>query len=181
MQRESTTILSRIMIFGIPGSGKSTFAKELGQALDLPVHHLDKYFFIENWQERPHADFLEIQQNLVNKSHWIIDGNATKSFEMRFSRAELVFYFRFNRFLCLYRIIKRLIFKNPDIPDRAPGCTERLRLKLIRYLWGFNNRVEKSIQTLKERYPNTVFKEIKNKNDLRSLIPLLTKKYKNAK
>jgi len=36
----------KIMIVGIPGSGKSTFALKLSQFLDLPLYHLDKYFFI---------------------------------------------------------------------------------------------------------------------------------------
>ena len=34
----------RIMIFGRPGSGKSTFAVELALKLNLPLYHLDKYF-----------------------------------------------------------------------------------------------------------------------------------------
>jgi adenylate kinase family enzyme len=35
----------RIMIFGRPGSGKSTFATWLSRALNLPLHHLDKHFY----------------------------------------------------------------------------------------------------------------------------------------
>ena len=51
----------RIMIFGLPGSGKSTFAVRLARLLHLPVVHLDKYFFIHNWNKRDHEDFLKIQ------------------------------------------------------------------------------------------------------------------------
>jgi len=35
----------RIMIFGIPGSGKSFFAVRLGKLLGIPVEHLDRYFY----------------------------------------------------------------------------------------------------------------------------------------
>jgi adenylate kinase family enzyme len=48
----------RIMIFGIPGSGKSTFAAKLSQQLGLPLFHLDKYFFTRDWQERDYDEFL---------------------------------------------------------------------------------------------------------------------------
>lgn len=92
------------MIFGIPGSGKSTFAVKLSQQLGLPLFHLDKYFFVQGWQERDYNEFLRIQRELVEKERWIIDGNATRSFEMRFSRSDVVLYFRFNRLLCLWRI-----------------------------------------------------------------------------
>ncbi len=107
------------MIFGIPGSGKSTFALHLSEVMQLPLYHLDRYFFIEEWQERKYEDFLTIQANLVQQESWIIDGNATKSLEMRYSQANIVLYFRFNRLLCLYRIFKQLVFKDHRISYRA--------------------------------------------------------------
>ena len=127
------TAFKRIMIFGIPGSGKSTFSLYLSDLLNLPVEHLDKSFFVENWIERDYEDFLRIQENFVNKDSWIIDGNATRSLEIRFKRADVALYFRFNRLLCLWRLFKRRINKNSRIFDRAEGCSEQIRWKLIRY------------------------------------------------
>ena len=42
----------RILIIGCAGSGKSTLAKKLSKKLQLPIIHLDKYFWGENW-DRP--------------------------------------------------------------------------------------------------------------------------------
>jgi adenylate kinase family enzyme len=165
----------RIMIFGIPGSGKSTFAVRLAKILQLPVFHLDKYFFKEGWKERDYNEFLEIQQSLVEKDSWIIDGNAAKSFEVRYSRADVVLYFRFNRLLCLWRIFKRLMLKDPHISDRAEGCSERVRFILIKYLWGFEKRVHESVKQLKMRYPNVEFYEIRNDKELEGVFKKLTK------
>jgi hypothetical protein len=72
------------MIFGIPGSGKSTVAVKLSGLLHLPVFHLDRYFFIEGWKERDYEEFLKIQKELAEQESWIIDGNATRSLEIRF-------------------------------------------------------------------------------------------------
>ena len=47
------------MIFGRPGSGKSTFANQLGKKLKLLVYPLDKYFYVRNWVERDKQDSLE--------------------------------------------------------------------------------------------------------------------------
>ncbi len=156
----------KVMIFGIPGSGKSTFAVQLGIILQLPVFHLDKYFFIKGWQERDYDDFLRIQRDLVEQDAWIIDGNATKSLEMRYSQADVVLYFRFNRLLCLWRVFKRLVSKDDRISDRPEGCSERVRLQLIRYLWSFHARVEKSILELRLRYPKVLFYELRSKCDV---------------
>lgn len=163
-------IPKRVMIFGIPGSGKSTFAVKLSQRLRLPLFHLDKYFFIQGWQERDYNEFLSIQRELVEKEHWIIDGNVTKSFEIRFSRSDVVLYFRFNRLLCLWRVFKRLICKNPQISDRAEGCSENIRFRLIRYLWGFDNRIRKSIDILREKYPSVQFYELHNDREVKNWI-----------
>ncbi|WP_052046063.1 AAA family ATPase [Candidatus Paracaedibacter symbiosus] len=59
------------MIFGRPESGKSTFAKQLCHQTGIPLYHLDRYFFIENWVERDEAEFLEIQRKLVAQDCWI--------------------------------------------------------------------------------------------------------------
>lgn len=171
----SMTAFKRIMIFGIPGSGKSTFSLYLSDLLNLPVEHLDKSFFVENWIERDYEDFLRIQENFVNKDSWIIDGNATRSLEIRFKRADVALYFRFNRLLCLWRLFKRRINKNSRIFDRAEGCSEQIRWKLIRYLWGFNKRVEKSILHLKEKYPHVQFYELRNNQDLEKFMKNLKK------
>lgn len=152
----------RIMIFGIPGSGKSTFALKLSRLLNLPLFHLDKYFFVSGWEERCYEEFLQIQDGLVDQDSWIIDGNATKSFEKRFSKADTVIYFRFNRLLCLWRIFKRLVHKHPDIFDRAEGCTENIRFRFLKYLWGFPQRVKQSIEELRLKYPKAKFYEFQN-------------------
>lgn len=162
------------MIFGRPGSGKSTFASGLSDALNLPLHHLDKHFYTENWVERNYEAFLNIQQNIVKEETWIVDGNSTRSLEMRWSRATLILYFNFPRLTCYFRILKRLFNPNRDIDDRAPGCHETIRLSLVKYIWSFEKRVAKHITLFKEKYPNTVFKEIRNEDKLNKLKHELT-------
>jgi len=159
----------RIMIFGRPGSGKSTFAVRLSHSLNLPLHHLDKYFYVENWVERDYSKFLQIQQDLVNSDAWIVDGNSTRSLEMRFSKADLVLYFNFPKIICYWRILKRLLKPNISFDDRAPGCHETIRWSLIKYMWSFEERVAKDVKSFKKQYPQAVFKEIRNNDDLNQL------------
>jgi len=156
------------MIFGRPGSGKSTFAYELHKKTGLPLYHLDKYFYIENWVERDYQEFLDIQQELVNQSRWIIDGNCTRSLEMRYQKADLCLYFNYPKYTCIFRILKRHI-KGSPFDDRAPGCKEKTDLKFLKYIWTFENRVDDKIATLKSKYPGVRFIEINNNTDLKQL------------
>ncbi len=46
------------MIIGKPGSGKSTFAKQLSTILSLPVYHIDQYYFHSDWSKQDPEVFL---------------------------------------------------------------------------------------------------------------------------
>ncbi|MBM3208086.1 MAG: hypothetical protein FJZ57_05705 [Chlamydiae bacterium] len=114
----------------------------------------------------------------MDKDSWIIDGNATASFEMRFCKADTVIYFRFNRFICLWRIFKRLICKNPHISDRADGCTEQVRFRLIKYLWAYPDRIKKSIKDLARKYPTVNFFEFNNDAQINAFLKMLKENHK---
>jgi len=155
------------MIFGRPGSGKSTFTNVLHKTTGLPLHHLDKHFFTKNWIERDTQEFLKIQQSIVDTNSWIIDGNSIKSLEMRYSRADLVLYLNFPRWLCYIRVFKRIFDKNIAIDDRAEGCRDSASWKLLEYMWTFDQRVAKPITYLREKYPDAPFVKISNDRDFR--------------
>lgn len=157
----------RIMIFGRSGSGKSTFALRLHKYCKIPLYHLDKHFFESNWVERNYQEFLEIQQKIVNLETWIIDGNAIRSLEMRYSRANLVLYFNYPKWLCYWRSVKRLFNKDPQIDDRAPECRETISFRLLCYMWGFEKRVASQITFLKDIYPHAKFIELRSDRDLK--------------
>lgn len=89
---------------------------------------------------------------------------------MRFARADMVLYFRFNRLLCLWRILKRRLYKDPHISDRAEKCPEILRLRLIRYLWGFDQRVCEMISDLRTKYPDVKFYELHRDKELQQFL-----------
>ena len=164
------------MIFGRPGSGKSTFSLALSQATGLPLHHLDKHFFEANWIERNQQEFLNIQQGIVESDPWIIDGNSLQSLELRYSKADLIFYFNHPRWICYLRVFQRLFKKNSAIDDRASGCKETVSLGLLRYMWSCEERVAKPIALLKEKYPSARFVEITSDKEAEAIKNKLAKR-----
>lgn len=155
------------MIFGRPGSGKSTFALALHKTTKLPLHHLDKHFFTKNWVERDTQEFLKIQQSIVDTDCWIIDGNSIKSLELRYSKADLVLHFNYPKWICYFRVFKRIFAKNSEIDDRAECCPEGVSWKLLKYMWDYEKRVEEPMAYLQEKYPDVPFVEIKSDQELR--------------
>ena len=165
---DSPKIPQRIMVFGRPGSGKSTFCYDLSQATGLPLYHIDKIFWLPGWKVAPRDDFLSQQRQYVAQSQWIIDGNSINSLEIRWQRADLVLYFKFPLWICFYRIFKRLWMRREGLEDKA-GCPERVRWDLIRYLWAFDTRVRTHIKRLRELFPSVPFIEITSKHDIEAI------------
>jgi adenylate kinase family enzyme len=147
----------RIAIFGLPGSGKSTFADKLAKILRITVHHLDKHYFVAGWQIRQREEFLQTLDTLVSESEWIIEGNSIATLETRFAKADVVIYFAFSRFLCLWRVLKRPFSHDKTILDIPEGCSKGISWSLLKYLWTFKKEKREKIEELKAKYPYVDF------------------------
>jgi adenylate kinase family enzyme len=170
-------VYKRVMIFGRPGSGKTHFAKKLANVTKLPLFHLDALFFVANWVERDYKDFLRLQREITEKEQWIIDGNSTRSLKERFARADFAIYFNYSPWLCLFRLIKRRLSLRKVMDDKATGCKEVLRWRLVKYMWGFSQRVSGPVAKLKQQFSYVTFFEIRSDKDLRKLWGLLKNTY----
>lgn len=164
----------RILMFGRPGSGKSTYAVKLGERLSLPVYHVDKIFFKSHWQQRDRQEFLQLIQNWVDQEHWIIDGNGMGTLESRFGRADIAIYFNLPWFICLWRLVKLLWFpRDPRIDDRAPSSPERVSWGLIKYMLFFRKRYSAKIYHLCQAYPQVRFIEVNSDQGIEELMCLI--------
>lgn len=109
----------RILIIGSPGAGKSFFTNKLANCIQLPVFHLDDYYWLENWQRPTNEEWEFTLDELLKKQNWIIDGNYYDSFSKRLERANYVIYLDTPVFLCLLRALKRSwqrIFNADSLP-----------------------------------------------------------------
>lgn len=149
-------IPKRILVLGAPGSGKSTYSKELADALDLPCYELDQYVQLLNDNETNYNNFILTQTSIVSKDRWVIDGAQLESLNIRYGRADLVIYLHCPRWKCFYRILKRsiqYIFKH--------GLASRSwSLRLFPYMFKYNAHAYKVIQLYQCIYPNVEYIDI---------------------
>lgn len=145
--------IQRVAIIGCCGAGKSTLAQSLGNKLNLPVVHLDTYYWQPGWQETEADTWQQIQQEVVKHERWIIDGNYGNTLDIRLAVADTIIWLDFNRYICLWRIIKRY-FKYPSRvrPDMAAECPERLNWEFLQYIWNFSNLYRSKIMNKLEKY-----------------------------
>lgn len=146
--------MQKIMVIGSGGSGKSTFCKALHAKLGLPLVHLDREFFSPGWVEPDRETWANRMRELVAENAWILDGNYGGTMDIRFERADTVFFLAYSRWVCTYSILirwwrckwgwkvinSRLAGQtyNPR-PDMAEGCEEKMEWQFISYVFRYND------------------------------------------
>ena len=131
--------MERILIIGCSGSGKTTLARKLGEKLKLPVVHLDRLWWTGNWENVTREEFDARLSEELEKPQWIIDGNYNRTMPQRLEKCDTVIYLDFNRFVCLWGAVKRVIRGyGKTRPDMGGNCPERFDWEFICWIWNYN-------------------------------------------
>ncbi len=131
--------MERIIIIGCGGAGKSTLARQLGEKLELPVVHLDRLFWRPGWVQVSQEEFDDLLRVELEKEKWIMDGNFNRTIPRRVERCDTIIYLDFNRFTCLWGVMKRLLTNIGKVrPDMGEGCPEKIDFEFLKWIWNFN-------------------------------------------
>jgi adenylate kinase family enzyme len=147
--------MKRVLVIGSSGAGKSTFAVELGRLINLPVIHLDKEFWLPGWVMTERDEWREKVSELVARDEWIIDGSFDSSLDIRLPRADTVLFLDYPRYLCFWRIFKRVVTSLGYVRfDMAEGCPEKPDLSFIKWVWNYRRDHYPNIHEKLEKYFN---------------------------
>ena len=113
---ETKSIGHRILILGCPGSGKSTFARRLGARTGLPVVYLDNIWWRADGTHVSREEFDRALGELLRGEKWIMDGDYSRTYEVRVRAADTVIFLDYPEEVCMAGIIARVGQKRPDIP-----------------------------------------------------------------
>ena len=152
--------MSRIVVLGCAGSGKSTFARRLGERTRAPVICLDAI-----WQPTWGDDDVANFRTLVAQAHagdaWISDGNfAVATFDIRLPRATLIVWMDRSRIICAWRSIARVL--RPGEAHRVGGL-----VKVMQFIWGFEQKNRPLIEAQRIAHgPNVPVVRLKNDREI---------------
>lgn len=133
--------MNRILIIGSGGAGKSTFARELGALLDIPVVHLDQLYWKPAWEKPSESDWLATIDAEIARPRWVMDGNFGGTLPRRLARCDTVVLLDISRWICLWRVAKRFVrYHGRHRPEMTPGCHERFDLGFIRWIWNYPSK-----------------------------------------
>ena len=137
----------RVVVTGLAGSGKSTFALALAARTGLPVIHLDLAFWKPGWVAPSETEWREKQSWVLAGDAWIADGNYHETLDLRLERAHTVVVLD----MPWWRCSGRAFLRGFRMPDELPeGCVYPRWMRL-RDEWRLAFRIRRERRSEPER------------------------------
>lgn len=158
----------RILIIGSAGSGKTYLSNILSEKLDIEVTHLDKIYWLPNWEKQPVTFCEDLTRELVVPDEWIFDGNYIQTLDIRLEKADLVIFLKVNRFKCIASLFKRKRLTRRKLINRddlAEGCVDKLDCSFLKWAFTFNNDYAPKLLEVINKYPGVELKIFNTRED----------------
>ncbi|PCF85259.1 DNA topology modulation protein FlaR [Staphylococcus delphini] len=139
----------RIVILGMPGSGKSTLCVKIGRALNIPTYHLDRYA----WEGDALVPAEVLQQQvteIVKADAWVMDGTYEATLDDRLARADLLIWLTDARWRCILRVIRRYVMRK--IHPQTGDNPDIISWEFIRYIWQYERQKTERILCIYRRH-----------------------------
>jgi len=118
----------RIAVVGTSGAGKTTMARAIATALEVPCIELDRLNWNANWQALSQTDpseFVRRVTEATTASAWVSDGHYGLVRDLLWRRATHLIWLDYGRGLIMYRVIRRSIARALDRSELWPGTGNR--------------------------------------------------------
>jgi adenylate kinase family enzyme len=166
--------MRRVAIIGPGGAGKSTFARRLGERTGLPVIHLDEHFWRPGWVPTPDDEWRETVTRLAAGDEWIIDGNYSRTLDVRARVADTVLLFDYAPVANLARALRRSL-ANYGKEIQAPGCPEHLDIEFWTWILNYRRRSRpRVLEHLAARGPDCEVRVLRRPRDAERFLADLT-------
>lgn len=148
----------KIIIIGSPGSGKSTFARQLSNITNLPLYYLDMLWHKKDRTNISREEFDEKLTEILKRDKWIIDGNYQRTIEMRLKECDTVFLMDYPLEVCLSGAEERVGKKREDLPWIEEKFDEEFKQIIVDFSKEKLPQIYKLLEKYKQNKNIVIFK-----------------------
>ena len=138
----------KIIVLGCPGSGKSTFSKKLQEITGLPLVHLDNIWWRSDRSHISREEFDQKLDEILQGDQWIVDGNYSRTYEVRFQSCDTIFFLDYSFDECMNGIRERVGKERTDIP----WTEQSLDPELVKFVENYEKENRPVVLSLIEKY-----------------------------
>ncbi len=168
-------MLRKIIVIGSPGSGKSTFSRQLRDITGLPLYYLDMINHRPDRTTVSREEFDSRLTDILSTDEWIIDGNYQRTIETRLKCCDAVFLLNFPLEVCLAGAAARVGTKREDMPWVEEELDEEFRQWIV----DFPNEKLPEIYQMLERYKDKNIVIFKSRQETDEYLKKFAKEYQN--
>lgn len=150
--------MRKIIIIGCPGSGKSYFAKKLHDKTGIPLYYLDMLWHNPDKTHISREKFDETLKIIFKREAWIMDGDYSRTMEMRMRACDTVILFDLPYEVCMQGIAEREGTKRDDMPWEVAETDAMLLREVKNYIPGQLPVVYELIAKYKNEKKIVIFK-----------------------
>lgn len=142
--------MQKIIIIGSPGAGKSSFARQLRDILNIPLYYLDMIWHKPDQTTLSREEFDIQLENIMKTESWIIDGNYQRTLETRLKKCDSIFLLDIPLESCLLGAKSRIGRKREDLP----WIETQLDEEFMQWIMDFPEKQKPHMMQLLEKYKN---------------------------
>jgi adenylate kinase family enzyme len=139
-------VASRVLIYGVTGSGKTTLARHVARRTGLPWHSVDDLTWEPGWIGVPAEEQRRRVGAICAGESWILDSGYSQWIDVVLARVELIVALDYPRWRSLARLVRRTLGRAIDRRTICNGNTESLRQIVARdsiIVWHFRSFARK--------------------------------------
>lgn len=162
--------MTRVMVIGNAGGGKSTMCKALSRSHSLPYYAIDNIMWRPNWVRVPDEEIRRNHDALISQDRWLLDGYGPWFAVLdRLDACDAILFvdhpFWVHLWWATKRQVKSVLFGRPDGP---PGCPMApVTFRLFKMMWWLHREMRPQlVEAIYERADRVRIIHIKSPKDL---------------
>ena len=123
---------NKFVVIGISGTGKTKLSKKIAALTDLPLYHMDRIIWKENWVESDEQSIRHTLDAIADTDRWIVEGWIDQYSKTIVKQADMVVYLDFPGWLAMYGGLQRWFrYRGKPRPELPTGCDEEFSWRYL--------------------------------------------------